>query len=137
MKVKFMSATKNISIVSDTTAPISTYTSCANILGQAITRLEDFFAERKEILNDRDLVQVQDTIDTAKFLRILIAENRASLDFDDVQEQFNLIKMFAFTTWTGKAIDVAVVDVVKVYQAERNLVALFYTAKSAKFSFFR
>lgn len=132
-----MSASKNISVVSDNSNGNDVYQTSYKSLSQTIARLENFFDERKGILNDRDLVQVQDTIDTAKFLRILISENRSLLDNEDVAAQLDIVRVYAFTKWTGQAQEVAIVDVVAVYNAERMLVEQFYNARKTTFSFFR
>lgn len=131
-----MSATKTLSVISDNTDAATAYTSDNKTLVQVISRLEAFFQDRVDILNDRDLMQVQDTIDTAKFLRILIAEQRAHLTDEDISGLFEQIGSFAFTKWTGDSKAIAIVDVMAVYTAERKLVESFYNVRQKKFSLF-
>ena len=110
----------------------------AKVALTAVTkRLEAFYSARKDILNDRDLLIVHDSIKTSEFLKILINEKREYLSTPEVDSLIGIIYDHAVTTWSEtSAKDVAVIDVAKVYKAQRDLITLFYTAARPKAGFF-
>lgn len=110
----------------------------ARVALAAVTKcLEAFYSSRKDVLNDRDLLIVHDSIKTADFLKILINEKRFLLSDPDADRLVGIIYDHAVTAWSEtSAKDVAVVDVVKVYRAQRDLVAFFYAAAQPKTGLF-
>lgn len=104
-------------------------------LTAVIRKLEVFYSARKEMLNDRDLLIVHDSIKTAEYLTILINEHRARLTDRDAEALVGTIYDHAVVAWAeSSAKSIAVVDIVKVYHAERDLVSYFYTAEKRKSS---